>query len=227
MLTKECKQPTSKNFSYERIINYLQHLGPEHVNLIFEYSPWILKEYPDDGLRIFTEEFGSETENLPRAKVIDFLQQINPNLVAPYLEHVITQWKDQTASFHNMLIYKYREKVSEKLPVYLNSLPEGHIPASPGTEPGDLGIVREKLLQFLVSSDHYSTEVLPFDFERDGLWHEKALVMGKIGDHREALKIYIHQLNDPETAESYCNRVYDKSIPGNREVRAALSLGVR
>lgn len=218
MLTVEMCKNSNSIFSYERIINYLQHLGPEHLQLIFEYSEWVLKHYPEEGLRIFTEEFGSETENLPREKVIDHLQRVNPDLLIPYLEHVILQWKDRTQSLHNLLIYKYKEIVARKMKEYLNSLPEGHIPAAAGSEPGDLGTTRRKLLRFLLTSDHYSTEVLPTEFERHGLWHEKAVVMGKIGDHREALAIYIHRLNDAETAESYCDRVYDKSVPGSREV---------
>jgi hypothetical protein len=26
--------------------------GPDHINLIFEYADWVIKEYPEDGLKV-------------------------------------------------------------------------------------------------------------------------------------------------------------------------------
>jgi len=183
---------------------------------MFEYSEWILKEFPEDGLKIFTEDFGSDTEQLPRDRVIEFLDRVNPSLVPSYLEHIIDVWNDTTVSFHNLLILKYRERLTLLLPEYMNSLPEGHLPCDPGSEPGELGQVRSKLLLFLQKSKYYSTDVLPEHFKKEGLWHERALVMSRIGNHQEALKIYIHQLKDPKQAEVYCNRVFQET--GSKEV---------
>lgn len=223
-LKKETDSPStspSRGFSHDRVIKYLQHLGPDQLDLIFEYSEWIIREHPEDGLRIFTEDFGSDTEHLPRQKVVEFFERINPTLTIPYLEHVIENWKDTSPTLHNLLLYKYRERVTHLLPEYLHSLPEGHSPASPGQEPGELGIMRGKLLKLLQDSSCYSTEVLPAHFLKDGLWDERAVVMGKIGEHREALSIYICQLNDADKAENYCRRVYEtSSSPGSKEVRA-------
>lgn len=201
---------------HERVVNYLQHLPPSHLSLLFEYSEWVIREYPEDGLKIFIEDFGSETELLPRDKVIEFLERVNSSLVCQYLEHVIDVWNDQTPAFHNLLIKNYREKVNSLLKEYISSLPKGHTPNQPGQEPGELGIVRSKLLSFLKKSKSYSTDVLPSHFLRDGLHHERALVMGRIGNHREALSIYINYLKDPKEAEQYCNRVFQET--GNKEV---------
>lgn len=208
---------TPFNNYHERIINYLQHLPHEHISLMFEYSEWILKEYPEDGLKIFTEDFGSETEHLPRDKVITFLERVNGNLVTQYLEHIIDVWNDSTPANHNLLIYKYRERVNQLLPEFLRSLPEGSKLPDPGKEPGDLGVIRGKLLTFLKRSKYYSTDVLPAHFLKDGLWHERALVMGRIGNHAEALSIYIKHLKNADEAESYCNRVFEET--GDKEVR--------
>lgn len=38
----------------ERTINYLQHLGAEHMGLILEFSDWVLKDAPEDGLKVGT-----------------------------------------------------------------------------------------------------------------------------------------------------------------------------
>lgn len=217
MLREQSKRPNSPFSGHERTVHYLQQLGPEYIDLILQFSEWIVRQYPDDGFRIFTEDVSEETERLPRDKVLSFLERINPDLAIPYLEHVIHVWKDSTATFHNKLIHKYKEMVAKLLVPYVGALGSAR-PALAGHEPGNLGEFRKKLLHFLVSSDSYSTELLPGHLIQDGLWDELAIVMGKMGDHQEALSIYVNKLQDLKKAEDYCERVYDRSHPRNREV---------
>jgi Vam6/Vps39-like protein vacuolar protein sorting-associated protein 39 len=80
--------------------------------LIFEFSGWVLEEFPEDGLRIFTEDM-HEVENLPRAEVLDFLLKQHKSLVIAYLEHIIFTWNEAKTIFHDILIQQYREKVFE------------------------------------------------------------------------------------------------------------------
>jgi len=94
----------------KRTIRYLQELGGDHLPLIFEFADWVLKESPEEGLSIFTDEL-IEVESLPRAKVLDFLISKHKALVTPYLEHVITEWKDRNTLLHNVLLKQYREQV--------------------------------------------------------------------------------------------------------------------
>jgi len=94
----------------KRTIRYLQELGGDHLPLIFEFADWVLKESPEEGLSIFTDEL-IEVESLPRAKVLDFLISKHKALVTPYLEHVITEWKDSNTLLHNVLLKQYREQV--------------------------------------------------------------------------------------------------------------------
>ena len=35
---------------------YLQNLGSDHVDLILEFSLWVIMTSPEDGLTIFTED---------------------------------------------------------------------------------------------------------------------------------------------------------------------------
>lgn len=89
---------------------------------------------------------------------------------------------------------------------------EYHLRPEPaGQEPGDLGVYRRKLMHLLEESDHYSSETLPTYLLHDGLFDERAIVMGKVGNHQEALIIYVHILKDLQRAEEYCMRVYGKS----------------
>ena len=219
LLHKQSKKPNSPFAGYERTVQYLQHLGKEDLNLIFEYAAWVLKEYPEEGIKIFIEDTAAEMEHLPRQLVIDYLQKINPDLIIPYLEHVIYIWNDTIPSFHNTLVHKYREKVKILLNEHKNSLPESdqqHVSA--GQEPGELGIYRKKLIEFLEFSDYYSTETLPTYLFNDGLFEERAVVMGKINNHKDALTIYVHILHDLKKAEEYCEKMYSKKNSKNKDV---------
>lgn len=218
MLKVQSKKSNSPFSGHDRTVHYLQQLGPNSIDLILQFSEWVVKEHPEDGLRIFTEDVSEETERLPRDQVLSFLEKVNPDLVIPYLEHVIDVWNDTTVTFHNKLIYKYKEKVMGLLVPYINALGSGR-PALAGHEPGTLGELRKKFLNFLVTSESYSTEILPSHLIQDGLWDELALVMGKMGDHKEALSVYVDKLQDLKKAEDYCERIYDRSHPRNREVR--------
>lgn len=223
LLYKQSKKPDSVLSGHERTIQYLQNLGYEYLDLIFEYAEWVLRDYPEDGLKIFTDDIVLEVEHLPRKDVLNYLEKVNSDLVIPYLEHIIWVWHDTTADFHNTLIHKYREKVRIMYAEYSNSLPEAESPAPAGEEPGELGVMRKKLLHFLEYSRYYSTEVLPTYLLNDGLFEERAIVMGRIGNHEEALTIYVFVLNDTRKAEDYCEKMYDKDIPGNSDVRRILA----
>lgn len=97
---------------FERTIQYLQHLGNEHRQLIFEFSSWVIDKHPEDGLRIFTEDI-PEVENLNRAEVLDFLLKSHQGLVTAYLEHVVHKWNEKKPIFHNILIQQYRKMIQE------------------------------------------------------------------------------------------------------------------
>ncbi|CAL8274308.1 unnamed protein product [Merluccius merluccius] len=108
---------------HERTVQYLQRLGMENLGMIFEFSPWVLKICPEDGLKIFTEDL-TEVETLPRDKVLRFLREGFRELAAPYLEHIIHVWEETRPEFHNVLIQLYLERVQGLMKQYLNSLPE-------------------------------------------------------------------------------------------------------
>uniref|UniRef100_A0AAX7SGK7 CNH domain-containing protein n=1 Tax=Astatotilapia calliptera TaxID=8154 RepID=A0AAX7SGK7_ASTCA len=95
---------------HERTVQYLQRLGAENLGIIFEFSPWVLKTFPEDGLKIFTEDL-TEVESLPRDKVLQFLKDGFKELAIPYLEHIIYVWEEQGPEFHNVLIQLYLGRV--------------------------------------------------------------------------------------------------------------------
>uniref|UniRef100_A0A8C6L4Q0 VPS39 subunit of HOPS complex n=1 Tax=Nothobranchius furzeri TaxID=105023 RepID=A0A8C6L4Q0_NOTFU len=209
---------------HERTVQYLQRLGAENLGIIFEFSPWVLKMCPEDGLKIFTEDL-TEVETLPRDKVLQFLKEGFEELAIPYLEHIIYVWDEKGPEFHNVLIQLYLGRVQRLMKQYLNSLPEGacRVPAVPaGQENGELGEFRNKLLSFLDISCSYEPSRLISDFPFDGLLEERALLLGRMGKHEQALFIYVHVLKDTHMAEEYCHRHYNSSVEGSKDVYLSL-----
>lgn len=111
LLQSQADDPSSCLSGYERTIKYLQQLGNEHKQLIFEFAGWVLEKYPEDGLKIFTEDI-QEIEDLPRAEVLDYLLKNHKSLVIPYLEHIIYVWNESKPIFHNILIQQYHEQIN-------------------------------------------------------------------------------------------------------------------
>lgn len=206
LLSEQAKEPDSSLEGYRGTKNYLQQLGAEHINLIFKFSDWILKENPEEGLKIFTEDI-KEVETLPRPKILDFLLREHESLVIPYLEHVIHKWNDGNSLFHDALINIYREKITDK---------KANI-----TEE-ELQHTKSKLLAFLEKSTHYTPERVLLHLPIDSLFEERAIVLGKLGRHEQALAIYVLILGDVETAMKYCENVSQKCNEKNQDIYVML-----
>lgn len=201
---------------YEKTVQYLQHLGQEHLEIICKYARWVLQNEPGMGLKIFTADL-PECESLDRNLVLEFLRHNAPQLEIPYLEHLIHFWNDKTSFFHTTLLLRYRQKVAPLLSKYLESIGDD-VPCPAGQEPGELGELRLKLLDFLEISDHYTTQGLPALLLSEGLCEERAIVVGKLGQHEEALSIFIYVLNNPKRAEEYCLAVHKKKLPNSKDI---------
>ncbi|CAH0400093.1 unnamed protein product [Chilo suppressalis] len=206
LLREQAQQPDSSLKGYNRTKHYLQNLGAEHINLIFKFSDWILKEHPEEGLKIFTEDI-VEVENLPRPKILDFLLREHDNLVIPYLEHLIHTWNDTNSLFHDALISMYRDKITTK--------------KADITEE-EYQHTKSKLVTFLEKSPHYTPERVILHFPTDSLFEERAVILGKLGRHEQALAIYIQILGDVERAIKYCENVCDSGKDKNQDVYVIL-----
>lgn len=201
---------------YEKTVQYLQHLGPDHIEIILTYSRWVLENEPELGLKIFTADL-PETEQLDRSVVLEFLKNNFPQAEIPYLEHLIHFWNDKTSFFHTTLLLRYRQKVAPLLSKYIESIGD-EVPQPAGEEPGELGELRRKILDFLEISDHYTTAGLPTMLLNEGLCEERAIVVGKLGQHEEALSIFIYVLNNPKRAEEYCLSVYKRKLVNSEDI---------
>lgn len=56
LLEKHAKENDPSLKGTSRTIQYLQHLGENHMDLIIKFAGWVLNEDPEQGLRIFMED---------------------------------------------------------------------------------------------------------------------------------------------------------------------------
>lgn len=130
-------------------------IGSDNIDIILQFSDWVLNKYPEEGLTIFTEDV-ADVEHLPRPKILDFLIRNHKHLIISYLEHVIHVWKDTNAICHNALIHQYREKLQQ-----YNSM-------SMQADEQTAHNTKAKLLEFLEQSKYYTPETVLVHFPLDG-----------------------------------------------------------
>ncbi|XP_014212191.1 vam6/Vps39-like protein [Copidosoma floridanum] len=212
LLEEQAKENDSSLKGTERTIQYLQHLGKDHMDLILKFAGWVLEQEPGEGLRIFMEDV-QEVEQLPRPKVLDYLLRCHKDLAVQYLEHVVHVWEDDNPLFHNVLVHQYKDRCLAATS-----------PTATPAEKQNIQHVRQKLQQFLEKSQHYTPETVLRDFPFNCLYEERAIILGRLGRHKQAVSIYINLLNDVPKAIQYCNNVYaryqsqsqtEKSKPAN------------
>lgn len=171
-----------------RTVSYLQALPPEMIDLILEFSRWPL----DVDTKLGMEVFVADTENaetLDRGKVLAFMKSVDSGLAQRYLEHVIDEWNDMTPNLHQ-----------ELLDLYLSRLKE---------TPQDSDVL-DKFLTLLRESTQYSAAKILNALPREDptFYEARAILFSKMGNHKQALEIYVFKLNTMEKAEEYCNQVH-------------------
>lgn len=216
LLSKQAKNADSPLKGHDKTIQYLQHLGKENLSLIFDFAGWVLKAHPEDGLKIFTENM-PEVTSLPRDAVLNYLQKTEKSLVIRYLEYIVSVWDDETPHFHNTLIFQYLEKL-QSLKSEISTLSPEDTSLAALTKRKEGVELRNKLTEFLKTSQHYNPQQIIIRFPYDDLFEERAVLMGKIGRHEQALAIYTHILKNSSQAEEYCQRVYDPTKEGRKDV---------
>jgi len=216
LLRKHSSKSDSILRGHNRTLTYLQNLGADHIDLVCEFSTWILESNPEDGLSIFTEDVDT-VENLPRPRILDFLLKTAKDLVIPYLEHLILVWKETNNLFHNSLILQYKDELFTRYQNVAEDIPDSDVAGSDHT--------RRKLMNLLQQQPVcYNPDAVLSQFPFNCLYEERAVLLGGAGHHRQALIIYIHVLGDLSAALAYCAR---HSGPGSKVYQDLVSLLVQ
>ncbi|KIR39958.1 hypothetical protein I307_04942 [Cryptococcus deuterogattii 99/473] len=200
MLHELAKEEDDKLDRYPPTISYLHKLGVPDLDLILEFSKWILEEDPGIGLTVFT---GDEPGilSLPRDTITSFLSSIDRGACEGYLEYIIWTLGEEGGAFHDKLAELYmvdsrvhrEEKEKER------------------EEEKEQGEPYTKLLEFLNDSIHYRPYRLMNKLSGQEMPEARAILLGRMGKHEEALKIYVYRLQDYAAAESYCVKAYQSN----------------
>ncbi|KAJ4267368.1 Vacuolar morphogenesis protein 6 [Fusarium torreyae] len=175
----------------ERTIQYLKTLPASEIDLILEHAEWTLKASPDEALEIFTGDTES-AETLPREQVVSFLHDVDTQLEGRYLEHVINELEDVTPDLHDRLVELYVENLKkmekgEKWDALMSHF---------------IGFLRNPRQ---VYSQGKAFGLIPRD--EPAFYEPRAVVLSSMGQHKQALEIYVFKMKDYQKAEDYCNRV--------------------
>uniref|UniRef100_A0A0N5AM33 CNH domain-containing protein n=1 Tax=Syphacia muris TaxID=451379 RepID=A0A0N5AM33_9BILA len=196
---------------------YLQRLGNANLDVILKYASWVLHENLTLGLSIFTYD-DEEVRSLDRDRVLRYLAQECVAAIIPYLENIIFVWNEKRPKFHDALGTHYITQVKKLMTEYMSSLKDGESIVRAGEEEGALGVVRQKLAHFLRTSSSYSPEKLLVQLRHDSLYEERAVLLGRLKRHEQALAIYTSILKDYKAAEEYCVAHYNRNDPENSKV---------
>ncbi|KAJ5787008.1 hypothetical protein N7457_001998 [Penicillium paradoxum] len=172
-----------------RTVAYLQNLPPDQIDLVIEFGEWPLRANHELGMEIFVTDT-ENAETLPRPRVLSFLEKIDIALAIQYLEHVIHEWNDMTPDIHQQLLILYLDQL---------------------TSNNEQGEWKNKFLTMLKESEQYSPAKMldRLDREEDPNFFEaRAILFSKMGQHRQALEIYVFKLEDHGKAEEYCNQIH-------------------
>ncbi|CAI4225151.1 unnamed protein product [Auanema sp. JU1783] len=213
LLYTEMEKPDPEPFfkGSGRLIDYLQSLGNNHLELIFYYAELILKKEIDDGLSIFIGEDSDVARTLDRSRILNFLTENCIQAVVPYLEHLVYVWNDNSPYIHENLVEHYVIKVRNLMDGYTHTFRDEQVMDKAGEEHGDLGIYRKKLIKFLKFSVSYNPQTILFQLKKHPFYEERALILGRLKQHEQALNIYTSVLSDFGAAEQYCELFYDKN----------------
>ncbi|KAG4217662.1 hypothetical protein PC116_g33858, partial [Phytophthora cactorum] len=126
-----------------------------------------------------------DAETLPRERVLRYLGAIDANLEIRYLQHIITELEDGTPDFHNRLVE-----------LLVQALKEGERDEAWSKQ-------LKSLVAFLKSSQQYSLSKALSIIPRDdpAFYEARAIVFSNMGSHKQALEIYVFNMQDYVKAE--------------------------
>ncbi|XP_076960702.1 vacuolar sorting protein 39-like isoform X2 [Bidens hawaiensis] len=204
----EPKTAHPKKFKPEIIIEYLKPLCGIDPMLVLEFSMLILKNCPTQTIDLFL------SGNIPADLVNSYLKQHAPSMQATYLEHILSiNENGMSWNLQNEMVQIY---LSEVLDWYSDLADQKQWDEQTYTP------TRKKLIAALQNMSEYNPEALLKQIPTDALYEERALLLGRMNQHELALSIYIHKLNLPELALSYCDRLYESEV--NRRPEGSIYL---
>ena len=191
--------------------------------LVQEYGLWLANRNPKLGVQVFADS--GRAGNFEPTQVVEMLKAEAPDAVKYYLEHlvfgkgytayvndlisyyldiVVTDLQNSSTSRESvMATYDAYRALDAPKPTYRHFLTDN---APPDDE---VYQSRLRLLQLLSGTHEYDTPTIRrrvTSLPADLLVPETIILSGRERNHKDALRLLVHQLGDYDTAVSYCLR---------------------
>ncbi|XP_017579553.2 transforming growth factor-beta receptor-associated protein 1 isoform X1 [Pygocentrus nattereri] len=174
---------------FPHIVNTLCQL--KQKSIIMKFIDWVLQRDQKVGVLIFTKRDSDDQSTFAPEEVLTFLGNYQAALTL-YLEYLVHEMHSKQEKHHTLLATTYITHILQTA----QRTPD----SDENTE------MREKLQQLLWHSSIYNTDTVQAKIKSSALHVEKAILLGRAGQHRAALQILVNQEKDQEAAESYCRR---------------------
>ncbi|XP_041710314.1 transforming growth factor-beta receptor-associated protein 1 [Coregonus clupeaformis] len=175
---------------YEHIVRTLSRLKQRDV--VWTFADWALQRNQEVGIQIFTKRHPEDQDTFAQEDVLTFLKKYSLALVL-FLEFLVYDLKSEEEKHHTLLATAYVTQI-------LRALQEGN-----GTD-SDGRMTRDKLQQLLWQSSLYDTMTVHEAIQPTALHIEQAILLGRDGNHYQALQTLVHKERDLQVAGAYCRR---------------------
>ncbi|KAK7877110.1 hypothetical protein WMY93_032190 [Mugilogobius chulae] len=155
----------------------------EDTDTVWKYAPWALHHDQETGVQIFTQR--PAQIQLPSEQVLSLLQT-HPQARIKYLEFLLHDMKSEEAGHHTHLALAYMSQTLQNQ---------------------QYSETRRKLQELLWDSKCYDVSAVNEQAKSTSLHTERAILLGRTGDHRGALSLLVQDCPEPAAAEEYCCRL--------------------
>ncbi|XP_031166128.1 transforming growth factor-beta receptor-associated protein 1 isoform X2 [Sander lucioperca] len=152
---------------------------------VWTFADWTLQRNQEIGVQIFNKR--PPDDQFEAQNVLALLEKY-PLALILYLEFLIHDLNSKEERHHNRLALAYVTQMLRE------------------EEKADLRKTRGKLQQLLWESKYYDVSTVYERVKSATLHIEKAILLGRTGEHSQALQVLVHQEGDLQAAEAYCCR---------------------
>ncbi|XP_069392114.1 transforming growth factor-beta receptor-associated protein 1 isoform X2 [Paralichthys olivaceus] len=168
---------------YGHIVWTLSQL--EDKDIVRNFAEWTLQKNQEIGVQIFTKR--QPDDRLETQEVFILLEKY-PLALVLYLEFLIHDLSSEEERHHSRLALAYVTQTLQE------------------EEEADLRSTRGKLQHLLWESKFYDVSNVYERVKSTTLHIETAILLGRSGEHSQALQVLVHRKRDPQAAEAYCCR---------------------
>ncbi|XP_068195723.1 transforming growth factor-beta receptor-associated protein 1 [Antennarius striatus] len=159
---------------------------------VWKFADWTLQRDQETGVQIFSRHPQPDQNEIQ--EVLTLLEKY-PLALLLYLEFLIYELKSEEEGHHSRLALSYVTQALQE------------------EKEADLRKARWKLQQLLWESKFYDISTVYNSVEATDLHREKAILLGRMGEHSQALQELVIHEEDPRVAEAFCYRAAEGQGP--------------